>query len=126
MAREDHIAVYGFNRGPRKTDYGRTGRSSRRKRFPSFFTALIFLIFFESVVRSRCGCRYRGPPAESAIRHRRDRGYRVVRVANRGGVRNGADCSFSTVRNRVLGCVNPVTYGGHSGLRARRPPAEGF
>ena len=42
------------------------------------------------------------------------------------GVRNRADCSFSTVRKRVLGCVNPVTYGGHSGLRARRPPAEGF
>lgn len=64
---------------------------------------------------------------ESANRHRRAEAG-VVRVARggRGAFATGADCSFSTVRNRVLGCVNPVTYGGHSGLWARRPPAEGF
>ena len=55
---------------------------------------------------------------------RRDKREKDIRTGNGGGWKSGFShgwCSFSTVRNRVLGCVNPVTYGGHSGLRAPRP-----
>lgn len=103
------------------------GGSRREEDSDTFFTELIFLTFLES--RRYAGTVRRKLQSSIGELSTGFSGYVMGRGGRAGGladVRNGAECSFSTVRNRVLGCVNPVTYGGHSGLRARRPPAKGF